>query len=422
MGDEVKTTTKTMTKEDFVAAVKEQVETVVKDHNEGFQADLKTQINEAVVALKTDLTADFKQFQVGDKLQKNKSGYDSFADFAQDIFKCGPSGQSMSTKMKEYHGIIKAAGNGMAAFDSESGGYLIPDEFRTELLSVAVEKTNILQKCMKIPMMSNSIDIPYVNGFDKSGGLIHGGVQFKWMEEEEQYGETKPKIGRIGLKLKKLGGLCYATSEILEDSPISMEPLLKAAFTDALAYTLDGVFIEGSGAGQPLGILNAPALVTVAKESSQSAGTILFENIIKMYARIWRTNGAVWLANRDTLPQLATMELAVGTGGSAVFLPANGAAGRPFDTLMGLPLIFTEHAKTVGTAGDIMLTDWSQYLVGQKSTGLQFASSVHLKFDYDQTAFKFTLRIDGQPWWKQAMVPKNGVNTLSPFVTLATRA
>lgn len=411
-----------MTKSDFVQAVKDQVEEVVRDHNDGFQTELKSQISEAVSTLKEDLTADFKKFHVGDKVSKNASGYDSFAEFAQDVFKCGRQGAGLTEKMTDYKGLVKAAGSGMSAMDAESGGYLIPDEFRASLLQVAVEKTNILQKTMKIPMASNSIDIPYVNGFDRSGGLVHGGVQFKWLEEEGQRDESKPKMGRVGLKLKKLAGLCYATDEILEDSPISMEPLLKAAFTDSLAYTLDGVFIEGSGAGQPLGILNAPALVTVAKESGQTADTILYENIIKMYSRIWRTNGAVWLANRDTLPQLATMELAVGTGGTAVFLPANGAAGRPFDTLMGLPLIFTEHCKTVGDAGDIILADWSQYLVGQKTNGLQFASSIHLKFDYDQTAFKFTLRIDGQPWWKSALTPKNGTNTLSPFVTLAARA
>ena len=417
MGD-----TKTMTKDDFVAAVKQEIEAVVKEHNTGFQESLKTQISDSIAAMKTDLTADFKRFQVGDTLKKNASGYDSFAEFAQDVFKCCRQGHGLTETMDTYQKAIKAAGTGMSAFDADSGGYLIPDEFRVELLQVAVEKTNILQRTMKIPMMSNSIDIPSVNGFDHSGGLVHGGVQFKWLEEEGQLEGSKPKIGRVGLKLKKLAGLCYATDEILEDSPISMEPILKAAFTDALAWTLDGVFLEGSGAGQPLGVLNAPALVTVAKESGQSADTILFENIVKMYSRIWRTEGAVWLANRDTLPQLTTMSLAVGTGGSAVYLPANGAAGRPFDTLMGQPLIFTEHCKTVGDAGDIILADWSQYLVGQKSTGLKFASSVHLKFDYDQTAFKFTLRIDGQPWWKSAQTPKNGSNTLSPFVALAARA
>ena len=411
-----------MKKDEFAQLVKEQVGDVVKENNEGFQDEIKTQIAESIVEMQESVKSYALKFQVDPDNKKNPSGFENFAEFAQNVFKSSRQGSGMTKSMETYGANLKAAGSGMSAFDAESGGYLIPDEFRSTLLSIAVDKTNILQKTMKIPMSSNSIDIPFVNGFDRSGGLVHGGVQFNWLEEEAQYSETKPKIGRIGLKLKKLAGLCYATTEILEDSPISMQPLLKAAFTDALAWTLDGVFINGTGAGQPLGIMNAPALISVAKESGQAADTIQYENILNMYARLWRTQGAVFLANRDTLPRLATMNLPVGTGGIPVWQPANAAAGSPNNTLMGLPLIFTEHCRTLGDVGDIILADWSQYLVGQKSGGLKFASSIHLKFNYDQTAFKFTLRIDGQPWWKSAMTPRYGTDTLSPFVALAARA
>jgi len=408
-------------KEEFAQLVKDQVGEVITEHNEGFQEEVKTTIAASIVEMQESIKSHALKFQVDPDKKENPSGYKSFAEFAQDVFKCGPSGQGTTESMKSYQKGIKAAGTGMNAFDSESGGYLIPDEFRSTLLSVAIDKTNILQKTMKIPMSSNSIDIPFVSGFDRSGGLVHGGVQFNWLEEEAQRTETKPKLGRIGLKLKKLAGLCYATDEILEDSPISMEPLLKAAFTDALAYTLDGAFLNASGAGTPLGVMNAPCRIEVAKETGQGADTIEWENIINMYSRLWRTAGAVWLANKDTLPQLATMSMPVGTGGVPVWLPANAAAGQPNSTLLGLPVIFSEHCRTVGDAGDLILADWSQYLVGQKTTGLKFASSVHLKFDYDQTAFKFTLRIDGQPWWKSALTPRYSSSTLSPFVTLAER-
>ena len=256
-------------KDEFNQLVKEQVGEAVKEHNDGFQEEIKTQIKESITELKNDVEKKIK-FEVDPDNKKNPSGYDSFADFAQDVFK---SGNGMTKTMKNYHEVVKAAGDGLSASDAESAGYLIPDEFRSTLLSVAIDKTNILQKTMKIPMKTNSIDIPFVNGFDRSGGLVHGGVQIIWLEEEAQRTETKIKTGRIGLKLKKLAGLCYATAEILEDSPISMEPLLKSAFTDALAWTLDGVFLNGTGAGQPLGIYNAPALISVAKETGQAADT-----------------------------------------------------------------------------------------------------------------------------------------------------
>jgi len=136
-------------------------------------------------------------------------------------------------------------------------------------------------------------------------------------------------------------------------------------------------------------------------------------------------SNAVWMANDNCLPQLATMALAVGTGGVPVWLPAGGASGKPYDTLFGKPLFWNKHCESVGTVGDIIFADWSQYLIGMKSgqgaTG-KFDTSIHFRFDADQTVFRFVFRIDGQPWWPTAFTPpKATTDTLSPFVTLATR-
>jgi HK97 family phage major capsid protein len=418
-------------KDEFATMVKDQVGEILTEQNEGFQKDLKAEIKDIITnTVKTEIGSASSKFIVDPDNRETKSGFMNFAEFAQNVWQCGPGGQNITSKMVEFNARmktqqkdLKAAGSpGMSTNDGEAGGYLIPDEFRTELLSVAIDKTDIMARAMKVPMQTNSINIPYVNGFDRSGGLVHGGVQFKWLEEIEQKTATQPKVGLINLKLKKCAGLAYVSDEMLEDSPISMEPFLKAAFTDALAFELDWVAINGTGAGQPLGMLTSPCNVEVAKEGEQSADTIVFENIVKMYARMWRTGQAVWMANRNTFPQLSTMVMPVGTGGVPVYLPANGAAGQPNATLMGLPLIFTEHMRSLGDAGDIGMFDWSQYLIGNKAAGLQFASSIHLKFDYDQTAFRFVYRIDGQPWWKSAMTPRYASETLSPCVTLAERA
>ena len=77
--------------------------------------------------------------------------------------------------------------------------------------------------------------------------------------------------------------------------------------------------------------------------------------------------------------------------------------------------------QTLGTQGDIGLADFSQYLIGDKG-GIKVATSIHLRFDYDETAFRFVLRYDGQPWWLSALTPRRGTSTLSPFVVLAVRA
>jgi HK97 family phage major capsid protein len=270
-------------------------------------------------------------------------------------------------------------------------------------------------------MATNAVSIPYVQGFDRSSGVTHGGVQFFWVDEEGQLTGVKPKLGQIGLRLRKLVAMAYVSNEMIEDSPQSMEALLRNMFSESLQWALEGVILNGSGIAQPLGIFNSPCLIAVDKEPGQQAATILYENIIKMFARQWRKGSALWVCNDDTLPQLATMNLAVGTGGAPVYIPAGGASAAPYSTLLGRPVIFSEHCRSLGAKGDIYFCDWSQYLLGQKSTGIKWDASLHLKFDFDQMAFRVSTRIDGQPWWNQALQPRYSSATVSPFVTLAVR-
>ena len=181
--------------------------------------------------------------------------------------------------------------------------------------------------------------------------------------------------------------------------------------------------MNGSGVGEPLGVLHADnaAAISVAKETGQAAATIVWENLVNMYARMLPTSlgRAVWVANIDTFPELATMSLSVGTGGSAIWLN-NGAAGPPM-TILGRPVIFTEKAITLGTVGDINLIDFSFYLIGDRQV-MSAKSSEHFKFQNDQTAFRIIERVDGRPWLAAAITPQQGSNTLSPYVKIATRA
>lgn len=105
-----------------------------------------------------------------------------------------------------------------------------------------------------------------------------------------------------------------------------------------------------------------------------------------------------------------------------IYLPANGLAGQPYGTLFGRPVIPCESCQTLGTKGDIILADLTEYLYARHVSGVQAATSIHLKFDYDQTVFRFTIRTDGEPWWPAPLTPAKGSNTLSPFVVLETRS
>jgi len=186
-----------------------------------------------------------------------------------------------------------------------------------------------------------------------------------------------------------------------------------------LAWYEDVAFISGSGVGEPLGFIACPAMVQVAKETGQAAATILWENIVKMYARMLPASlgRAVWIASIDTFPELATMALSVGTGGSAIWLN-NGQAGPPM-TILGRPVIFTEKTSVLGTAGDINFVDLGYYLIGDRQA-MQASSSEHYKFQNDKTVYRIIERLDGRPWLQSSITPKNGAGNLSPFVQIAT--
>ncbi len=377
-----------------------------------------------------ELAGDVKELRpniiVGDEpIDKDpKAGFTCFSNFASHVAKADKSnGRNTSPELEAWEKA--ASSTSLVEGEDQYGGFLIPPEFRNDLMIAVEQKNEIRPLTTGVPMASTMIKIPYVNGFDESGALVYGGIQWKWLDELATKTETVPKFGRITLELKKIAGLAYASDEILQDSPQSMENILKNGFRDGLNFALNNIFIRGTGAGTPLGILNAPCLVTIDAEVGQNTSTILFENIVNMYARIHDTSNAVWMINQSCLPQLVAMAVNVGTGGAPVWLPGNSISGQPHDTLMGKPIIWSKHCSTLGTVGDIILADWSQYLVGQKTgqnSAGAFDTSIHLKFDADQTCFRFVFRIDGQPWWPQALVPPQATgSTMSPFIVVATR-
>ena len=115
------------------------------------------------------------------------------------------------------------------------------------------------------------------------------------------------------------------------------------------------------------------------------------------------------------------MGLVVGTGGTPAYMPPGGLSASPYGTLFGRPVIAVEYCATLGTLGDIMLVDLNEYLMIDKG-GMESASSIHVRFIYDETTFRFVYRVDGQPIWNSALTPFKGTNTQSPYVVLAARA
>lgn len=317
----------------------------------------------------------------------------------------------------KLHAIRNAFGSTVPA----DGGFLIPETLRSELLRVALESAIVRPRARVIPMETLTVPFPALDSTSNASN-VYGGITAYWTEEAGQLTQSSATFGRVKLEAKKLTAYTEVPNELWSDSIISLEMFINEVFPEALAWFEDVAFMRGTGVGEPLGwnTTSNSAAIAVNKESGQAAASIVWENLVKMFARLLPTSmgRAAWIANIDTFPELATMALSVGTGGSAIWLN-NGVEGPPA-RILGLPVIFTEKAETLGTLGDISLVDLSYYLIGDRQT-IQADTSPHYKFANDQTAMRFIERVDGLPWLRTPITPNKGANTLSPFVRLQTR-
>jgi HK97 family phage major capsid protein len=247
-----------------------------------------------------------------------------------------------------------------------------------------------------------------------------GGVKSGWVKEGDLVSSGKPKFRRIELNVNKLATFVYTTDELTEDGPLGI--FVANAFTAEAAHVLDDMIVGGSGAGQPLGILNASATIVVPAQSGQTSGTIVPQNVANMFARILPEclEASVWLMSTDMLVALYVAPLVVATPGSSVtnlFTPPDAAA--PYGRLMTRPVLPVEQASAIGTLGDIILADLSKYLVIERPLDIKL--SLEVRFINGEGAYRFTYRVDGQPLYWSPITPKNGGPTKSAFVTLASR-
>lgn len=322
-------------------------------------------------------------------------------------------------------GLVKAAGDGQTLGTDSEGGFLVPPEFSTALLASSSETAKIRPQATKMTVGSNRIELPQIKNYDHSSDLIYGGMKAYWKKEEAQLTESKAEMEEVALTLHKLTALAYASGEIIRFSPVSLGSWFLPKMGEVITWKEEDGFINGTGAGQPLGLLNAGSKLEIAIEEGQTlaATAVVTNNILKMYqgVKVERPGSLVYLYNRtDLFFWLATLTIDVGTGGSAAGL-IQRMPGRPDMDLLGIPLVDTEHMPAAGTVGDITLTDLSQYIIADDRKGPSIATSTHLKFDFDQEAFRMLKFIDGQPRYKKAFSRQNSTNQQAQVMTIAVR-
>lgn len=347
--------------------------------------------------------------------QSPSHGFKSFGEFAQAVI----AGSARNANVDERL-MIGAAAPGTYGSEGvgQDGGFLIPPQYATEIFTLSQTEDSLLPLTDNTEVSGNSMVFPK----DETVPWGTDGVRAYWQAEAGLATATKPKLGTTTNRLHKLMALVPLTDELMADAS-ALQSYLPGKVADSIRWKTNEALLFGTGAGQPIGAYNSQAAITVVKESGQATLTLDPKNLAKMISRLppGSYGRGVWLINNDVLPALFTLTL----GNYPIYLPGDGAVGgiqtNPYGTLLGRPIMVSQHANTFSSQGDILLADMSFYRTITKAGGIQTDTSMHIYFDADATAFRAIFRVDGAPKILNPISPAKGANTMSPFVQLGAR-
>ena len=351
------------------------------------------------------------------RLEKN-GGFKSMSEWGLAVAKAeSPNGEVDERLVlidKKWGAQTKAPSNTNRTDVGPAAGYLAPPDMRDQVWSMVMDDdgNNLLSRVDSTVTNRGSVEMPC----NQTTPWGTDGIQASWKGEVTQRTGEQTNLEQMTVKLHTLTVLVNASDELLSDAPM-LNQLLTTDSARAINWKANDAIINGTGVGQPQGILTSGSTVTVAKEGGQSADTIVLANVLKMRSRMLLQAGSLWLANSDTIPQLGQL---VDPGNNAVFV-TNAADDVP-DSLSGRPLFYSESCDTLGDLNDIVLFNPQGYFVAIKSSGIDFASSIHLFFDYGTTSFRWTFRMGGRPKLSTPITPNLSAHTKSYGVNLAARA
>jgi len=336
------------------------------------------------------------------------AGFKSLSEFAQAVRFANPA----AGPAYRIDDRLAAPANVQMETGDGAGSYLVPAEYRQQIIDLTFAGDDpMMNFIVADPTSSNRV----IGLGDDATPWGTSGVQAYWRVEADQMVASKMSLTPRETNLNEIYVFVNATEELLEDAP-RVGTLLTTKSAGALRWKLSDAWMWGDGVAKPLGWMAANALISVAKEGSQAADSIVRQNVAKMFARMINPTQASWLANGDIMP--AIMELK-NEANQPVWFPNYQVA--PGGILLGRPVLFTEHCETLGDLGDLQFVNPNGYEAFRKQS-IQFAESIHLYFDYNIRAFRWVFRAGGQPVLKDPVAPAHGNNTKSHFVALSERA
>lgn len=356
-------------------------------------------------------------------LAKTTYGFNHVGEFMAAVAAAGnPASRQIDARLPDFN----AAVTGMSQGEPAGGGFLVAPEFSQQIWDgMGADPFALLPMTDGYPVTGESLTFP-ANAETSRATTRAGGLLGYWIAEGDQITSSYPKLRDVKVEPQQVAALVKVTDKLLRNAS-ALRQYIEKKVGEELNFQIGDAIINGNGVGKPKGIIPSAATVSVAKETNQIAATFVKRNANKMWGRLhprsWAT--AVWLMNIDVMEQLDEFNTLVKNvaGSENVGGFASMIYNAEKNTLKGRPIIPCEFCATLGTTGDVILADMKGYLTGSHNQdGIDTAESIHVRFEYAESVFRFMASVDGQPWLASPLTPYKGTLTTSTFVKLDTRA
>lgn len=309
------------------------------------------------------------------------------------------------------------------------GGFLVPEILRSEVLSYMTPAI-VRSRATIYPMTTERLPIPFLdNSSQNSAAQALGGMTFALTEENAAIAASTPTFGRVVLQAWKIAGYITAPNELVDDGGGAFAQFLSKTIAEGFAWYEDDLFIgnTSNGVGRPQGLIYAPCAVSITR----TGGTFAYLDILAMFKALHPaskqhglesgTTDVAWLVSASALDSLMEVFYNFGSATSGIVAPPQwltmGDGDKVTPSLIGLPLIVTDHQPAVGTAGDIILADLRHYLIGDRMDMRVERSAMGGGFITDTSNFRVVSRVDGR-YWMQSSVTTEAGQSVSPVVVL----
>ena len=328
-------------------------------------------------------------------------GFESFGDF---VYSCRFSPTDDRVTKLEQRALSEGVGI--------SGGVMVPPQFKSQLLQHIDTTSVVLGRSRKIQPNPNAPDAPVsLPVLDYANGR-RAGVTVTWIGEADTKPSTEPQFDEVTLQTNELACSVPLTDKLIRNAP-QITNICGTLIADAMRAEFDDKFMQGSGAGEPLGILGHAATKNVSRNT---ASEFNYADAANMVGAALPGGSYTWVMSQTCLVELLTMTLA-DSSNTGVW---QSDARSPINmSLLGWPIAIWEGAPTLGNEGDVCLLDLSYYLT---TVGVPMSVDVSNSHDdyfvKNKSLLKAFTTIDGRPWLNSTITLSDGETEVSPFVVL----